>query len=57
MWTVPEKRLRPWRERLFTLPWSPFQKYDIQMVPLYLVGDKVFGHPDTINIALRDPKA
>ena len=46
-----EARVRPWSERLFCLPWRPFQA--VRMVPGYRprkdvirLGDRLIMHPE-----------
>lgn len=46
---------RSWRERLFTLPWRPWRKFNVTTLygpdpDVYIVGSKiVVGHPVTLN--------
>lgn len=41
---------RSWWERLFTLPWHPFQKTRQEQRPgMYRVGDKIEVHPDRVG--------
>ena len=58
--TIPEERVvrRTLRERLFQLPWRPFQttSHETMRLPdpnLYVMGSQIIGHPATIAV-LKD---
>jgi len=57
---IKKKAKRPLKERLFSLPWRPFKVWNNYLVPspdLYLVNNKIIGHPLTISTLVKEVEA
>lgn len=49
------RRARTWRARLLTLPWKPWEAFEVISNPIYIVDGTVFCHPETASLISQSP--